>query len=289
MTQESSDAAKPEARRNSLRRTFLLALVILGILLAVVALAVLPALNAKPQIRQAEWHQEGAGPCLIREGSEKIFRFKSRGDKVFVPDAPAFHFETNQDFSVVAWIRTGPSFSRSARQLTMWMAAHPGIARFAPKSVTAWLYSHSADNDFGVTPLVDKHQTPSPVESVGFQLYLDYGRLACQLSEAPMRQVGFQNFISPGPNLQDRHWHHVAVSVVRNSSTGGKLYVDGRQVLVFDPTKQSGDLSNSEPLRIGNHANPSLRCYFRGSIGNVAIYRRALRAEEIAASYRNGR
>ena len=76
------------------------------------------------------------------------------------------------------------------------------------------------------------------------------------------------------------------MSVERASVSGGKLYVDGRQVLVFDPTRQAGDLSNSEPLRIGNHANPGLRCVFKGVIGDVKLHRRALSAEEVAAALR---
>ncbi len=274
------------ARRGLRLALILVALVILGIFLT--ALVALPSLNPKPQVRQASWKEDARG-YSISQGSERTFQFRVHGDRVVVPDAPVFHFDTNQDFSVEAWIKANPPFSRTARQLSTWFAAHPKVARFLPKSLAAWIYAHSTDNDFGVTPVVDKHHTPSTIESVGFQMYLDYGRLACQLSEAPLRSVGFQNFVSPGPNLQDRRWHFLAMSVERTSTNGGKLYVDGRQVLVFDPTKQTGDLSNSEPLRIGNHANPTLRCYFRGRIGDVGLYRRALRAEEIAASYRKGR
>jgi len=36
--------------------------------------------------------------------------------------------------------------------------------------------------------------------------------------------------VSAGPDLRDGGWHHVAVTVDRASSTGGRLYVDGIQV-----------------------------------------------------------
>jgi len=61
------------------------------------------------------------------------------------------------------------------------------------------------------------------------------------------------------------------------------------RVLVFHPTAQAGDLSNLEPLRIGNHSNPNLRCFFKGAITGVALPRRVLSAEQISASYRAGR
>jgi hypothetical protein len=154
--------------------------------------------------------------------------------------------------------------------------------------VMDWINNHSIDNDFGVTPIVDKHQTPSSIEAIGFQLYLDYGRLACQLAQQPMRQLAFQNFVSPGPNLLDGRWHYTAMSVERTSPTGGRLYVDGHKVLTFDPTGEAGDLSNLQPLRVGNHADPNLRCIFKGMIDDVGFYRRALSADEIAVAHRAG-
>jgi len=241
------------------------------------------------QIRRAEWKQQTGGGYAITDGPERFFRFYSLSNRVLVPDAPIFHFGTNQDFSVEAWIRAYPLFSKSARRLSAWGTSYPTLSKATPGWLATWMNTRSADNDYGVTPLVDKHHTPTPFQSVGFELYLDYGRLACQLSQAPMRELAFQNFVSPGPNLQDSHWHHVAMAVERSSTNGGKLYVDGRLVLTFDPTRQQGDLSNSEPLRIGNHANPSLRCFYKGVIGDVVLYNRALRAEDIATDYGRGR
>jgi concanavalin A-like lectin/glucanase superfamily protein len=249
----------------------------------------LPVGNAIPRFSHAEWQEEPDGGYAIKQGRNRVFKFTGLGNRVSVQDTPPFHFGTNQDFSVEAWIRAYPPPSKAARQLKTWIGNHPATLKFTPGSIVAWINNHATDNDYGVTPIVDKHHTPSPSESVGFQLYLDYGRLACQLAEPPMRQLTFQNFISPGPSLQDRRWHHVAMSVERNSATGGKLYVDGQLVLTFDPTSQTGDLSNSEPLRIGNHANPNLRCFYKGTIGNVVLYRRALRADEVAGGFRKGR
>ncbi len=238
----------------------------------------------KQSVRQVQWQKGAAGGYRIVDGTDQTFGFDGSGNRVLAADAEPFHFGTNQDFSVEAWIKAYPLPSKAARQLLTWTQTHPALAKFTPAWLMSWMNAHSIENDYGVTPVVDKHQTPSPFESIGFQLYLDSGRLACQLSQAPMRQLAFQNFVSPGPNLQDGRWHHVALSVVRALTNGGNLYVDGRPVLSFDPTSQSGDLSNSQPLRIGNHANPNLRCRFKGAIGNVVVYGRALKPEEIAAS-----
>jgi len=65
--------------------------------------------------------------------------------------------------------------------------------------------------------------------------------------------------------------------------------VDGKQVLMLDPTAQAGDLSNSDPLRIGNHSNPNLRCFFKGTISGVTLHREVLGTDEIASHYRAGR
>jgi Concanavalin A-like lectin/glucanases superfamily len=78
------------------------------------------------------------------------------------------------------------------------------------------------------------------------------------------------------------------VTVMRNSKTGGKLFVDGRCIQTFDPTEVAGDLSNDQPLRIGNHACPDYRCFFHGLITEVSLYRRALTTAEIETLYRAG-
>ncbi|HEY5911424.1 MAG TPA: LamG domain-containing protein [Verrucomicrobiae bacterium] len=282
----SQAGAPTGAARRRITIAALLASVVFGLVLVITCL---PWGKTIPPTLQAEWRQEDNGCCTIAAGHDRIFRFDGHSNRVLVADSPAFHFGTNQDFSVTAWIKAWPVSSKRAVQLRSWLVAHPRAWKFTPRPIAAWINNHWADNDYGVTPIVDKHQTPSSIQAVGFQMYLDHGQLACQLSAAPMRQFAFQNFVSPGPNLQDRSWHHVAMTAERNSATGGKLYVDGRQALVFDPRKQTGDLSNSEPLRIGNHANPTLRCVYKGLIGNVGLYRRALSAEEIAAISRAGR
>ena len=285
----ASDIAVTMHRPSRNWKVIVAALVLLAALAAVLIRKLLPLTVIHNQVLLAESHEEAPGSYAIRRGGTKLFRFDGRSNRVLVADTPAFHFGSNQDFSVEAWIKAYPNSSRLAQKLQPWLLAHPATGRLIPHWVVQWIGSKALDNDFGVVPIVDKHHTPETVESIGFEFYLDHGKLACQLSQAPMQPLHFQNFVSPAPLVQDGHWHYVAMTVKRASPVGGKLYVDGRQVLVFDPTAQEGDLANSEPLRIGNHANPNLRCFFKGLITGVALHRRPLAADEIISRFRSGK
>ena len=59
-------------------------------------------------------------------------------------------------------------------------------------------------------------------------------------------------------------------------------------VLAFDPTVCPGDLSNTGPLRIGNHATPSVQDFYHGIIDEVSLYNRALSSNEVTAIYNAG-
>ncbi len=236
---------------------------------------------------EPSWRQAATGEILIQSGPRTSVFTLGVGDRLRVPDAPEFHVGAGQDFSLAAWIEPLPITVGVARELAGWFGRHPTAARLVPTPLANWIQTHSVENAFGVTPIVDKHQTPNIVSAVGFLFYLDHGRLACLLSDSLLPEHRAV-FAAAGPDLVDGRWHHVALTVQRHVVTGGKLYVDGRAVLTFDPTHQAGDLSNAEPLRLGNHANPSLSCFFRGRIGGLALYRRALTADEITARCQAG-
>ncbi len=208
------------------------------------------------------WRAEGNGQDVVNSnnatllngatyGSREVgqgFSFDGVDDRVTVSNSPSLNFGAGQDFSIETWIRALPSSTA-----------------------------------FGVMSIVEKRGTPDIIGALGYSLYLDSGRLSCQLSPAPGNT--HYNFTSLGPNLQDGVFHHVALSVQRNSANGGRLYVDGQLVHTFDPTIAVGDLSNTEPLRIGNHPDLSLDCFFKGIIDETSIYNRALPAVEIQGIY----
>lgn len=260
---------------------------VFGIVVGAVALAGLLGTGTKAQSGWAQWQQEGNGRSLIQRGGHTAFALDGLSNRVFVPDAPVFHFGSNQDFSVEAWIKAYPPISKWTVRFGTWGKAYPVAAPWLQR-LERGLRIYPRLDDFGVMPIVDKHHTPDIRSAVGFLFYLDSGRLGCMLSDsvAPEHRAVF---VSPGPNLQDGRWHHIAMSLQRNSPTGGRLYVDGQVALTFDPTGQAGDFSNAEPLRIGNHANPTLKCFFYGVIDQVTLSRKALRPKEVDADFRRGR
>ncbi len=200
-----------------------------------------------------------SGPALL---------FGQSAGRVSVPDSPQLAVRAGQDFSVMAWIQP--------------------VKR---------------ESTFGVMSVVEKRKVGGIMTARGFSLHLEYGHLACQLAPriglqltwadviAPRRWPTVwssrnalspvNRFISPGPDLCDGQFHHVALTVQRYSRTGGKLYVDGAVALVFDPRRLRGSLFNSEPLLIGTHPDPTLDCAFQGLIRDVRLYSRVLSPAEV--------
>ncbi|MGH7950631.1 MAG: LamG-like jellyroll fold domain-containing protein [Limisphaerales bacterium] len=182
------------------------------------------------------------------------FSFNGGANRIAVPNAPALNFGANKDFSIEAWISP--------------------------------LTNNQGSLFSGVMTIVDKRVAPNTSQCLGYELSLASGVLNLRISQS-LSGNGV-NWIA-GPDLRDGKMHHVAVTLVRNLTTGGHMYVDGVQVLQFDPTSQSGDLSNTNSLLIGNHPTSGLFTYFDGRIDELSIYKRALSADEIQSIYQIGR
>lgn len=178
------------------------------------------------------------------------FSFDGRNHRVYVPDSPELNFGANQDFSIIAWILPLPP----------------------PPRLTS-----------GIMSIVDKRYTPDSTHCQGYELHLVNGQLYLRVSDSSANNG--TDWGPAGPDLRDGHLHHIAVTVARNSSIGGHLYVDGQVVLTFDPTEEAGDLSNTEPLRIGSHCDPNYFTFFHGIIDEIALYNRALSDSEIQEIY----
>jgi hypothetical protein len=178
------------------------------------------------------------------------FNLDGQSHRIIVPHAPELNFEASQDFSLSAWIMPLPP----------------------PPPLTSDIMS-----------IIDKRYAPDSAHCQGYELHLVGGRLDLRMSDSSA-----DNGIDwgpAGPDLRDGQWHYVAATLLRNSPSGGHLYVDGQMVLTFDPTEEAGDLSNPEPLRIGNHCDPNYFTFFHGIIGKIALYNRALSDSEIQAMY----
>lgn len=206
-------------------------------------------------------------PAKIGSG----FYFNGQPNSVIVSSTAGLNFGPGQDFSITAWIKV-PS-----------QMAYPE-SDFAPysyggKTRTPYLRD-------GIMSIVDKRDTPNNSQCRGYELILWNGRLHLRLSDS-LAGIG-EGYGPAGPDLRDGKFHYVAATVIRNMPDGGKLYVDGKEVLAFDPTRVSGDLSNNQPLHIGNHSDPSYQCFFNGIIDELAIYNRALSPEEVREDSQSG-
>ena len=92
-----------------------------------------------------------------------------------------------------------------------------------------------------------------------------------------------------GGRVAKGRWYHLAAVARRNDESPADstlcVYLNGRQVATapFDGTIKSPE---AEPLGIGDSAGgPSAACRYRGYIDQVAIWNRALSAEEIAGHW----
>ncbi|MBU8920540.1 MAG: T9SS type A sorting domain-containing protein [Bacteroidales bacterium] len=146
----------------------------------------------------------------------------------------------------------------------------------ADLSIDLWVRTNVTYPD--VRTIVDKRGNPS---GAGFSLFIGTnGSIGFQLADPS----NHNNWPSSGI-VSDGQWHHVAVTVDRDESNqGGKIYVDGSVVGIFDPTIRSGSLTNDGSLRIGQR-NLDSGTPFQGDIDEVQIFNRELDAEEIVAIY----
>ena len=95
-----------------------------------------------------------------------------------------------------------------------------------------------------------------------------------------MLQIGdstnsWANYTSSAiPTINDGDWHHVAVTVDRNNSSGGRMYVDGELVYTFNPTGRQGNTNNSVALEIGRTTGGGN--YLDGTLDEVMLFNRSL-------------
>jgi Concanavalin A-like lectin/glucanases superfamily/HYR domain/Immunoglobulin domain/Immunoglobulin I-set domain len=177
----------------------------------------------------------------------------------YAPNSPSLNFGSNADFSIETWIKYLPP---SLLTIPPYRIA-PGpiqtiVAKQAAKLLQPPVFITTAPN--------------------GYSLLLNQGRLACWLGAAAGRITNSATFISNGPDLRDGMFHHVALTLNRDATNGGNLYVDGQVVLTFDPTPMMGSLSNSAAFGIGSGDTP-----FYGLIDELTLYGRALTAAEVLA------
>jgi len=177
---------------------------------------------------------------------DRAFGLNGISSRIQVNNSASMNFGSNADFSIEMWIKAGAS-----------------------------------NTTFANVPLFEKEE--GNTAWIGYSLSLNQGRLAFAMGSLPLSATNVSSFVSPGPDLRDGMFHHVAVSVNRTNSSGGQLYVDGQSVLAFDPTPRRGSLNVGSGLFIGAPSTTLSNSYFGGLIDEPALYNRALTASEILA------
>jgi hypothetical protein len=168
---------------------------------------------------------------------------------------PNFNFASNADFSIEAWVKALP-----------FVPLRPGML---PNQ--------------GMVIFQKRPSGPNSLLGPGFALTLYDGRLAFWLASS--RVITVFGVISGGPDLRDGMFHHLAVTVQRSVTNGSRLYVDGQSVLTFDTTSpsQRGSLGNEYPALIASALQGQVDGPLAGYVDELAIYNRALTADEIMA------
>jgi hypothetical protein len=137
-------------------------------------------------------------------------------------------------------------------------------------------------NTLGTTQVIFDKRVGSGSTLRGYSFFLYGSQIGVQLADSS----GYSNYLSSSvSHLADGAWHHVAVSVQRNSPTGIRFYVDGVALTTTgNPTTRIASLTTSSPLRIGTRTtDTALTGWFGGAIDEIAFYRRALTPAEVAA------
>jgi len=140
-------------------------------------------------------------------------------------------------------------------------------------SLVAWVKTTQAN---GTILSKEYNQFGSAIK--GYSLYFSSGQPGLRLGTGSgswtcgnTASSSCTNYNS-GKTINDGQWHLVAVTIDRDNPNGGKFYVDGAEVLTFDPTLRAGSLDNDGLFKMGQ---------FTGELDEVAVFKRALRDKEI--------
>jgi len=174
--------------------------------------------------------------------------------------------------------RVADAFLLSAHTDFVTVADDPSLDFTGDFSIDAWVRSKT-----GSTATIIDKRSGTAANPVGYHLFISAANLGFQLGDGST----FLNHIAPGPAINDGNWHHVAVTVERASSTGGRLYSDGVLVHTFDPTTRPGSIVNTSSLRMGQRYFAGQQP-FGGAIDEVEIFDRELAAQEIDAIFAAG-
>lgn len=147
-------------------------------------------------------------------------------------------------------------------------------------SIDAWVRMEPT----AVTRTIVDKRTGDLTNTTGYHFFIHNGRLGFQLGDGGATY----NAIAPNANgFSGTIPRHVAVTVDRDMTDGGKLYVDGQLVHTFDPVPRSGSITNSADLWIGQRMIYDVEP-FNGMIDEVEIFNRVISQQEILSIVQAG-
>lgn len=144
-------------------------------------------------------------------------------------------------------------------------------------TVMAWVKPSSVS---GVRVILDK-RTVSGSTYKGYSFFLTSGTLGLQLATGTGTPTYNNYALTAATITADGLWHHVAITVDRDSTTGMKFYLDGVYKGAGNPTGRTATLSNTAAMRLGKRSAGTSGGFFSGQIDEVQLYKRALSSAEI--------
>jgi hypothetical protein len=231
-------------------------------------------------------------------GSGAVLLLGRAVDASPIPEGPVFHF--NEGSGTTAADATGNGYDGTLAGGAGWTAdaafgnaldlagnngyVETGItqAMHWPLSVEAWVKTDQTTGDGGI---VNKYASGS---YNGFQVFMHGGDLAAWYLSTSQHTVRTDGIGDPDLSISDGAWHH---TVTVFDSAGITHYVDGSAAASRGWSAQGPAYSTeTTPLRVGTYPNSAggPTRFFDGIVDEVAVYGRALTAQEAAARYTSG-
>lgn len=244
------------------------------------------AVPPPPGLR-AWWPMDGARPSFesmaLTAGSQGPFEAELAGVRNWAWPMP----DDASGPMVVAGV-VGPALEFDGTGQHMRVADHSELRFFEEAelgfTIEAWIRPESVS---GLQPIASKETAPADAP-FGWRFFLQDGRLGLALQPiGEEATIGLAQTALPTAGA----WHFVAATVERAAgATGtGRLFVDGQEVASFQVPASLGTLEHPGDLQLGHRGSLGFGMsprFFTGAIDELALYDRALTAEEVGNLFR---
>lgn len=173
--------------------------------------------------------------------------------------------------TVIGAIRRGNSYYFDGLDDRIIVANHPAFA-FGTGDFSLEIWFRADASGSGIQRLISKQAA-----TWFFLRLLGNGTVGFSINDGATERN-----VAGTTNLRDDRWHHVVVTVDRDSATGLGIFLDGNEHAAASAIGV-GDISNNVDINIGRY-DGGLE-YFRGNIGEIRIYNRLLAFPEVQRNY----